>query len=178
MCDILLSDPVDDFGREKGSENFVDNDMRGHSYLFTYQAACMFLERNHLLSIIRSHQAQDDGYRCSYSLGPVAKYVYSYRLYRKTRATGFPALMTFFSAPNYLDMYYNMGAILHYESNTLNIRQFNSAPHPFQLPNFMDAFTWSLPFLGEKSESLSFIFVVALPTDVGPLNQLLRWSLR
>jgi len=54
---------VEDFGREKGSENFVDNDVRGHSYFFTYQAACTFLERNRLLSIIRSHQAQDDMYR-------------------------------------------------------------------------------------------------------------------
>jgi len=136
MSDILLSDPVEDFGREKGSENFVDNDVRGHSYFFTYQAACTFLERNRLLSIIRSHQTQDAGYH----------------LYRKTRATGFPAVMTFFSAPNYLDEHRNKGAILRYQSNILNVQQFSSkgAPHPYWLPNFMDAFTWSLPFVSEK----------------------------
>jgi diadenosine tetraphosphatase ApaH/serine/threonine PP2A family protein phosphatase len=33
------------------------------NYFFTsYQAACQFLERNNLLSIIRAHEAQDAGY--------------------------------------------------------------------------------------------------------------------
>ena len=72
-------------------------------------------------------------------------------MYRKTRTTGFPSVMTLFSAPNYLDVYNNKAAILKYESNVLNIRQFNATPHPYWFPNFMDAFTWSLPFVGEKS---------------------------
>ncbi|KIM69494.1 hypothetical protein SCLCIDRAFT_102981 [Scleroderma citrinum Foug A] len=134
MCDILWSDPVEDFGQEKTNESFLHNHVRGCSYFFTYQAACQFLERNNLLSIIRAHEAQDAGYR----------------MYRKTKTTGFPSVMTIFSAPNYLDVYNNKAAVLKYESNVMNIRQFNCTPHPYWLPNFMDVFTWSLPFVGEK----------------------------
>lgn len=134
MCDILWSDPLEEFGQEKTSEFFTHNHVRGCSYFFSYPSACHFLEKNNLLSVIRAHEAQDAGYR----------------MYRKTRTTGFPSVMTIFSAPNYLDVYNNKAAVLKYENNVMNIRQFNCTPHPYWLPNFMDVFTWSLPFVGEK----------------------------
>lgn len=134
MCDILWADPLEEFGQEKTGEYFIHNNVRGCSYFFSYPAACAFLEKNNLLSIIRAHEAQDAGYR----------------MYRKTRTTGFPSVMTIFSAPNYLDVYNNKAAVLKYENNVMNIRQFNCTPHPYWLPNFMDVFTWSLPFVGEK----------------------------
>ena len=134
MSDILWADPLEEFGQEKTSEFFVHNHVRGCSYFFSYPAACAFLEKNNLLSVIRAHEAQDAGYR----------------MYRKTRTTGFPSVMTIFSAPNYLDVYNNKAAVLKYENNVMNIRQFNCTPHPYWLPNFMDVFTWSLPFVGEK----------------------------
>lgn len=134
MCDILWADPLEDFGQEKKPDHFEHNHVRGCSFFFSYPAACSFLERNNLLSIIRAHEAQDAGYR----------------MYRKTRTTGFPSVMTIFSAPNYLDVYNNKAAVLKYENNVMNIRQFNCTPHPYWLPNFMDVFTWSLPFVGEK----------------------------
>ncbi|GJJ68315.1 serine/threonine-protein phosphatase 2B catalytic subunit [Entomortierella parvispora] len=134
MCDLLWADPLEEFGQEKNTEFFVHNHVRGCSYFFSYHAACAFLEKNNLLSIIRAHEAQDAGYR----------------MYRKTKATGFPSVMTIFSAPNYLDVYNNKAAVLKYENNVMNIRQFNATPHPYWLPNFMDVFTWSLPFVGEK----------------------------
>jgi serine/threonine-protein phosphatase 2B catalytic subunit len=134
MCDILWADPLEDFGQEKTTDFFLHNHVRGCSYFFSYASACAFLEKNNLLSIIRAHEAQDAGYR----------------MYRKTRTTGFPSVMTIFSAPNYLDVYNNKAAVLKYENNVMNIRQFNCSPHPYWLPNFMDVFTWSLPFVGEK----------------------------
>lgn len=134
MCDLLWSDPLEDFGNEKTTEHFTHNSVRGCSYFYSYAGCCDFLQRNNLLSIIRAHEAQDAGYR----------------MYRKSQTTGFPSLITIFSAPNYLDVYNNKAAILKYENNVMNIRQFNCSPHPYWLPNFMDVFTWSLPFVGEK----------------------------
>ncbi|AWP00933.1 Serine/threonine-protein phosphatase [Scophthalmus maximus] len=134
MCDLLWSDPLEDFGNEKSQEHFTHNTVRGCSYFYSYPAVCDFLQHNNLLSIIRAHEAQDAGYR----------------MYRKSQTTGFPSLITIFSAPNYLDVYNNKAAVLKYENNVMNIRQFNCSPHPYWLPNFMDVFTWSLPFVGEK----------------------------
>jgi serine/threonine-protein phosphatase 2B catalytic subunit len=164
MCDLLWSDPVEDYGNEKdipssssspskrrtsipvndlNSNNplpspnerlFLHNTTRGCSYFYTYTAVNEFLIRNQILSIIRAHEAQDVGYR----------------MYKKSTETGFPSLITIFSAPNYLDVYQNKAAIMKYENNVVNIRQFNCSPHPYWLPNFMDVFSWSLPFVGEK----------------------------
>src|SRR3569833_2700847 len=119
MCDILWADPLEDFGQEKTSDFFLHNHVRGCSYFFSYQSACAFLEKNNLLSIIRAHEAQDAGYR----------------MYRKTRTTGFPSVMTIFSAPNYLDVYNNKATKLKNKNNVMNIRQFNCTPHPYKKPN-------------------------------------------
>ena len=157
MCDLLWSDPVEDYGNEKDVPSkrrtsnpindstpsnssttnerlFLHNTTRGCSYFYTYTAVNEFLIRNQILSVIRAHEAQDVGYR----------------MYKKSAETGFPSLITIFSAPNYLDVYQNKAAIMKYENNVVNIRQFNCSPHPYWLPNFMDVFSWSLPFVGEK----------------------------
>lgn len=39
----------------------------------------------------------------------IFKNYFRYRMYKKNTTTGFPALITIFSAPNYLDMYNNGG---------------------------------------------------------------------
>ncbi|KAJ7171083.1 Metallo-dependent phosphatase-like protein [Mycena filopes] len=139
LCDLLWSDPISGFGHEEEhgvapGATFLHNSTRGCSFYFTYAAACQFLERNGLLGIIRGHEAQDAGYT----------------MHRKTPTKKFPSVITIFSAPNYLDVYHNRGAILKYANKNITIRQYNASPHPYWLPNFQNAFTWSLPFVGAK----------------------------
>lgn len=88
--------------------------------------------------MIRAHEPQADGYR----------------MYRKSVDTGFPSVITIFSAPNYVDVYGNKAAVLKYDGQVLNVRQFSASPHPYWLPNFMNVFDWSLPFIGEKITSM------------------------
>ncbi|KAI9567801.1 Metallo-dependent phosphatase-like protein [Boletus coccyginus] len=150
LCDLLWADPVVNFGYEQEASAqgpalppgtaFENNVMRGCSFFYTYEAACKFLERNGLLGIVRGHEAQDAGYM----------------MYRKTPTKKFPSVITVFSAPNYLDVYHNRGAIIKYANKNITIRQFNSSSHPYWLPNFMDAFTWSLPFVGAKITEMLF----------------------
>jgi serine/threonine-protein phosphatase 2B catalytic subunit len=62
MCDLLWSDPLEDFGNEKNTDFYSHNTVRGCSYFYSYRACCDFLQNNNLLSIIRAHEAQDAGY--------------------------------------------------------------------------------------------------------------------
>ncbi|KAI9262727.1 serine/threonine-protein phosphatase 2B catalytic subunit [Sporodiniella umbellata] len=133
MCDLVWADPYENFDDDKGPK-FEPNHVRGCSYFFGYTAVCNFLDKNKLLSVIRAHEAQANGYR----------------MYRRNTSNGFPSLMTIFSAPNYIDVYNNKAAVLRYDNNVLNIRQFNASPHPYWLPRFKNVFDWSLPFVGEK----------------------------
>ena len=152
MCDLLWADPVEDYDDDNMDRAFVKNTVRGCSYAFTYKASCQFLERTGLLSVVRAHEAQDAGYR----------------MYKRTKTMGFPSLLTMFSAPNYLDNYNNKAAVLKYENNVMNIRQFNSLPHPYWLPHFMDVFTWSLPFVGEKvTDMLVSILNICTEEELG-----------
>lgn len=134
MCDVLWSDPLVETDLENTQEYFINNNVRGCSYFYSNKAASTFLNNNNLLSVIRAHEAQDSGFCMPHS----------------TKTTKFPPVITIFSAPNYLDLYNNKAAVLKYENNVMNIRQFNSSAHPYWLPNFMDVFSWSLPFVGEK----------------------------
>jgi len=135
MCDLLWADPMDEEEEDLNpNATFSPNELRGCSYVFSYNAAYTFLKHNNLLSVIRAHEAQDEGYR----------------LYKKGATTGFPTVICIFSAPNYCDVYNNKGAIIRFKDNLMNIRQFNCSPHPYYLPNFMNAFNWSMPFVVEK----------------------------
>jgi len=143
MCDLLWSDPYEDEADEE-RENEADeasqsaffgyNETRQCSYVFGVEAVKQFLTDNKLTSIIRAHEAQVDGYK----------------MHMVNKQSGIPRVITIFSAPNYCDVYKNKAACLKFDSNVLNIKQFIDSPHPYYLPNFMDVFQWSLPFVAEK----------------------------
>jgi len=145
FCDLLWSDPVDnDEGHCDGTYKF--NDVRGCSYYYGADAATKFLERNNLLTVIRAHEAQIEGFKM-----------------HKWSGSDFPLVITIFSAPNYCDIYNNKGAVIKFDNNTLNIQQFNYTPHPYLLPNFMDVFTWSIPFVAEKV--IEMFYHIIKPSD-------------
>lgn len=56
-------------------------------------------------------------------LGPIQHILkilsFRYRMYRKSQETGFPSLITIFSAPNYLDVYNNKGLEKHWSVRNL-----------------------------------------------------------
>ncbi|CAG9329083.1 unnamed protein product [Blepharisma stoltei] len=133
FCDILWSDPInDDYGRL--SSQFQPNQARGCSFVFGHEAVTKFLDRTDLISIIRGHEAQLDGFK----------------MHRWNGSNEFPSVITVFSAPNYCDTYNNKAAIIKLDDDVINIQQFNFTNHPFMLPNFMNVFAWSVPFLVEK----------------------------
>ena len=134
FCDILWSDPVDTAsGLVPGNYKF--NTTRTCSYVFGYQATKQFVKKNKLTSIIRAHEAQLEGYK----------------MYKWDNLGAFPMIVTVFSAPNYCDTYNNKGAIIQLGDNMINIKQFSFTPHPYHLPKFMDVFSWSIPYVIEKT---------------------------
>ncbi|CAF1152548.1 unnamed protein product [Didymodactylos carnosus] len=158
MCDLLWSDPIENYD-SNDEENFSSNTARGCSYFYTFKAVNDFLQRNALITIIRAHEAQDLGYR----------------MYRKQTGSDFPSLMTIFSAPNYCDVYQNKAAILQYDkNNVMNIKQFKHSEHPYWLPNFMDVFQWSLPFICEKVTELLISILNIFKEDESDDNDICR----
>ena len=76
----------------------------------------------------------------------------------------FPSVITIFSAPNYCDVYSNKAAVIKFKNNMVNIQQYNYSPHPFILPNFLNIFTWSIPFVSEKISEMLIHIIKKDPT--------------
>jgi len=93
LCDILWSDPASDFNNSSKDALFQQNSVRGCSYQYNYNSVVKFLKRNNLVSIIRAHEVQLEGYR----------------FYKPSPNSSLPSLITIFSAPNYIDRTRNKG---------------------------------------------------------------------
>lgn len=73
-----------------------------------------------------------------------------YKMHRWGGTQAFPSVITVFSAPNYCGSYKNKGAVILIENDKMNIKQYKDVEQPFNLPNGLDLFSWSLPFLADK----------------------------
>lgn len=94
LCDLIWADPIDDI--YANSTEFRENRERECSYYFGNGPVKELLRDQHLISIIRAHQVQHDGYK----------------MHRWNGMSNFPSVVTVFSAPNYCGTYANNGAIL------------------------------------------------------------------
>ena len=62
----------------------------------------------------------------------------------------FPPVVTIFSAPNYCGSYDNKGAYFILDRGSVQLKQFNETEAPYKLPDGMNVFTWSAPFLADR----------------------------
>ncbi|KAG3116770.1 hypothetical protein PI124_g4707 [Phytophthora idaei] len=159
LCDLLWSDPKTPHSREMGTD--VDtqpvwepNQARGCSYYFNAAALFEFLTSNKLLSMLRAHEYEDEGFTFHFNSEECRKL--------DTRDDkSMPPLITVFSAPNYCDSYGNTAAYLLFRNEPFSweIQQINSAGHP--APPIASAergsdmwrlFNQTLPFLPASKE--------------------------
>ena len=135
-CDLLWSDPIFEDDTAQVTD-YVRNEARDCSFMFGLRPLKNILRKERLLTLIRAHEVQSDGFN----------------MYMWEGQEQFPLAITVFSAPNYCGSYDNRAAIVISNSSdpeALKIQQFDSSTDltkPYQLPNDMDVLHWSAPFL-------------------------------
>ena len=154
MCDILWSDPIE---KDEDAKNvlYMPNSARNCSYIFGAKATKPFLEKNKFLSIVRAHETQLEGFK----------------MHKWNKDIDFPSVITIFSAPNYCDVYGNKAAIIKINNNMINIEQYNYSPHPFILPDYMNIFNWSIPFVSEKISEMLMQIIKKQDLEPNPNNE-------
>ncbi len=83
MCDLMWADPIDETDAKK--YDFLENKERDCSFYFGRKPTKKLIDDNNLMTIVRAHQVQVDGYKMHRWDGP----------------SSFPYVITIFSAPNY-----------------------------------------------------------------------------
>ena len=146
LCDLVWSDPVDDYNPLEdtfiGMTNdqwdaieFLPNAIRHSSVQYGMKAVATFCDENDLCCIIRGHQVQQEGYKEHFV----------------TEEDPIAMVLTIFSAPDYCGEYGNKGAFLLVMKDRFEVQQIRAVPHPYYLPDFVDGITFSLSLLLENS---------------------------
>ncbi|RLN87754.1 hypothetical protein BBJ28_00027071, partial [Nothophytophthora sp. Chile5] len=102
LCDLLWSDPAKG---ETQEQEWAPNSMRGCSFTFNEHACRAFLIRNNLLSIIRAHELEEDGFKEHFRHDRGKEQTEDGHLV-------LPPVVTVFSAPEYCNTNHNVGATL------------------------------------------------------------------
>ena len=154
ICSLLWSDPInaeeypDMSPQDLRSFFFRHNEGRGGvGWLFGARATKSFLARNGFISIVRAHEVQQFG---------IAEHSFG------ISSNDFPLCITLFSAPNYCEMYDNKAAWLILSESEMDYEVIDHVPHPYILPNFMNAIQFSLPYVGEFLARVTFQFASQL----------------
>ncbi|ETK95884.1 hypothetical protein F441_01304 [Phytophthora nicotianae CJ01A1] len=159
LCDLLWSDPKTPHSREMATDVdtqpvWESNQARGCSYYFNAAAVFEFLTNNKLLSMLRAHEYEDEGFTFHFNSE-------EYQKLDTREDKSMPPLLTVFSAPNYCDSYGNTAAYLLFRNEPFSweIQQIKSAGHP--APPIASAergsdmwrlFNQTLPFLPASKE--------------------------
>jgi serine/threonine-protein phosphatase 2B catalytic subunit len=80
-------------------------------------------------------------------------------MHRWDGPASFPYVITIFSAPNYCGYYENKASVLIIDKGNLSLKQYDETEPPYRLPDNMDVFSWSMPFLAEKVVSMLYTIV-------------------
>ena len=138
FCDLMWADPMDDESAVHG--DFTENPERDCSVYFGKKPVKSLLKKNKLLSVFRGHQVKQDGFH----------------MHKWGSRDSFPYVITIFSAPNYCGSYKNKASVLILKNNNLQLKQYTDTEPPYQLPDGLDLFSWSVPFLSEKVISMLY----------------------
>ena len=134
----MWADPMDDEAAIHG--DYAENPERDCSVYFGKKPVKSLLKKNKLLSVFRGHQVKQDGFH----------------MHKWGSRDSFPYVITIFSAPNYCGSYKNKASVLILKNNNLQLKQYTDTDPPYQLPEGLDLFSWSLPFLSEKVVSMLY----------------------
>lgn len=153
-CDLIWSDPIeldedlDEYEIIQWSRvEFQFNSARGCGWCYGYASVDRFLDDNHLLCIVRAHEVQRDGI-----------FQHTFGLEERSH----PPVITVFSAPNYCDVYENSAGIMRINIHSYTFERIEWVDHPYYLPNFVDAISFSLPFIAENLMKI-FAYVLSIP---------------